>query len=116
MKRNYNIFKNDSTEIAIDNLNNSFARLSLELDTYKNINVSSIFNIVSSKLLSQLLKSNYGSYSYLKDIFPIIKIWFKIFEDNKISFDKATSFANDFLSFANDKEIVELFNSFDLFK
>ncbi|WAM07109.1 hypothetical protein ONA23_03110 [Mycoplasmopsis cynos] len=111
-----NIFKNDSTEIAIDNLNNSFARLSLELDTYKNINVSSIFNIVSSKLLSQLLKSNYGSYSYLKDIFPIIKIWFKIFEDNKISFDKATSFANDFLSFANDKEIVELFNSFDLFK
>ncbi|EIE42262.1 ABC transporter permease protein [Mycoplasmopsis canis UFG1] len=111
-----NIFKLDQNKYSIDDITHSFADLSTSLIDYKNSSNSGIFNIISSKILSQLVPANYSGFNYLKDIFPIIKVWFKIFDVKNVSHKRSTEFANALLELANKKDVIESFNSFELFQ
>ncbi|BBA22247.1 ABC transporter permease [Mycoplasmopsis bovirhinis] len=100
---------------SIDTIHRSFASLNnwfIKLQPQPN---SSFLNIVLNRLLSKLTGSTYTEFSYLKDIYPIIKIWLEIFNQNK-DYNKALAFANELLEIANKQEIINSFNSFDLFQ
>ncbi|WP_117275799.1 FtsX-like permease family protein [Mycoplasmopsis edwardii] len=110
-----NSLKYNKDKFNYNDIKDSFANLFHTLHNFKNTSNSSVFNILSSKLLSQLINIEYTDYTYLKDLFPILKLWFKVFEEN-VSYEKATQFANALLDLANKARIIESFNSFDLFK
>ncbi|WP_025755381.1 ABC transporter permease [Mycoplasmopsis cricetuli] len=82
-----------------------------------NYNGNFIFNIVSNLLKDLVKVENNNQYDYVSNSWVLFKNWWKIFVDNpEISDDRKIDFLNDWLKLANQKEIIDSFNSFELFQ
>ncbi|WP_036463874.1 ABC transporter permease [Mycoplasmopsis sturni] len=100
-------------DMSIGALGNYF----VNFDNYPN---SPLIWVFMHKLLKQLVPlSNVNQYSAAYNVWVVFQEWWNLYVnalDKGISYEKATSFLNDLLELANQKEIIDSFNSFKLFQ
>ncbi|WLP85545.1 FtsX-like permease family protein [Mycoplasma seminis] len=89
---------------------------------YANVNAvdsNLTFDLIKNILSTFISKSSskIDSYSYLSEGYPLYQFWFSIFDPElKMDVNLKKAFANELLNIANQKEVLDSFNSFELFQ
>ncbi|WPB54536.1 ABC transporter permease [Mycoplasmopsis verecunda] len=107
---------------GINPLLNSSTSLSDLIIWYKNVEFNprnqtyTLLRKVLEKFITPTkLESNV--FNAMKEGFGVYKFWLKIFNDNSdVSFEERINFANNLLALANNKQVLDSFNSFELFQ
>ncbi|MBN4084070.1 ABC transporter permease [Mycoplasma sp. CSL10166] len=112
-----NSFELNKQHLLNGKFNESLSSLYNFYAFYQNIDKNLIHSLIS-KTLGKFITLKEGSFNYLKDFYPIFKIWFDLFgiENSKITIERKMEFADKLLSLANNDKILEYINSFKLFE
>ncbi|QKT05733.1 ABC transporter permease [Mycoplasma sp. OR1901] len=109
-------FEYNKQDLINSKFNDSISSLYNFYAFYENIDKNFIHNLIS-KTLGKFIKAKQGTFDYLKDFYPIFKVWFDIFNlDNNISLDRKILFAEKLLETFNNEQLLEYVNSFKLFE
>lgn len=106
------VFKNNQPNLKNNLTLGNLAKFYLDFKNTSSGN--SLWNTAFDFLKSFLNYQPNTFYSYGTVFYPLVNLWKKIFDIPDISWEEKTKFANEFLQFANQKEVVDQFNSFDL--
>ncbi|WP_041594092.1 ABC transporter permease [Mycoplasma crocodyli] len=109
-----NLFKfdNNNQNYQNDMLIGNLGKFYLDFNNSNNGN--SLWNTAFSFMKEIMKYEPKNSFSYGVDAFALVQVWASIFNVENVNFDRKILFANRLLEISNEKEIVDLLNSFDL--
>ncbi|WP_322909048.1 ABC transporter permease [Mycoplasmopsis felis] len=78
---------------------------------------SSFFSNFISGSFKSFFNTQYEGYNYLKHIVPLLSFWWDLFNPEiEGTIQEKKNFSNELLSLINTKEVLNLFNDFNLFQ
>ncbi|WP_027121522.1 ABC transporter permease [Mycoplasma leonicaptivi] len=112
-----NVLKNDPNDIYKEDIKNKFGFLASEYFKFKpdQNKLNTFWNLINT-LFSKLIKVDENNYDYFKSLYPILKVWFKLFSEQGVDFSSKIFFADELLKFINSEFVINEFNSFELFQ